>query len=224
MRAKDPVFTPDTAILMDFRVDQSRGMHFIYLLPFSTTEALVESTLFTPQVEDEDFYISAISDYLSLHLGLTEYDAVHRERGVIPLGVMPRHDPQIPGIGGNGGAIRPSSGYAFAFIQKQIDQAIARACNSGLAVSMPHQAIDLWMDAVLLHVLRQFPQLAPDLFLRMAAALTGDEFATFLSGEAGWRLRLKVILAMPKWPFLKAGVRLVLANPGLSVRGRRAWT
>jgi lycopene beta-cyclase len=89
---------------------------------------------------------------------------------------------------------------------------------------MPHQAIDLWMDAVLLHVLRQFPQLAPDLFLRMAAALTGDEFATFLSGEAGWRLRLKVILAMPKWPFLKAGVRLVLANPGLSVRGRRAWT
>ena len=224
VRAKDPVFTSDTAILMDFRVDQSRGMHFIYLLPFSTTEALVESTLFTPQVEDEDFYISAISDYLSRHLGLTEYDVVHRERGVIPLGVMPRHDPQIPGIGGNGGAIRPSSGYAFAFIQKQIDRAIAGACNSGLAVSMPHQAIDLWMDAVLLHVLRQFPQLAPDLFLRMAAALTGDEFATFLSGEAGWRLRLKVILAMPKWPFLKAGVRLVLANPGLSVRGRRAWT
>ena len=224
VKTKDPVFTPDTAILMDFRVDQSRGMHFIYLLPFSATEALVESTLFTSQVEDEDFYLSAISGYLSRHMGLTDFDVVHRERGVIPLGVMPRHDLQIQGIGGNGGAIRPSSGYAFAFIQKQIDQAIAGANDSGLPVSTPHQAIDLWMDAVLLRVLRTFPQLAPELFLRMATALSGDEFATFLSGEAGWRLRLKVILAMPKWPFVKAAMRLVLVNPGLSVSGRRVWT
>ena len=43
-----PVFDPSTAILMDFRVDQSKGMHFIYLLPYSPTEALVESTLLAP--------------------------------------------------------------------------------------------------------------------------------------------------------------------------------
>ena len=30
-----PVFDASTAILMDFRVDQSQGMHFIYLLPYS---------------------------------------------------------------------------------------------------------------------------------------------------------------------------------------------
>ena len=42
-----PVFDDSTAILMDFRVDQSHGMHFIYLLPFSPTQALVESTLFS---------------------------------------------------------------------------------------------------------------------------------------------------------------------------------
>ena len=36
----------------------------------------------------------------------------------------------------------------------------------------------------------------------MAAALTGDEFARFLSGEAGVKTWIKVIMAMPKIPFL----------------------
>ena len=41
------VFDSTTAILMDFRCDQSRGMHFIYCLPFGARNALVESTLFS---------------------------------------------------------------------------------------------------------------------------------------------------------------------------------
>ena len=35
IKAVQPCFSPDTAILMDFRCDQSRGIHFIYLLPYS---------------------------------------------------------------------------------------------------------------------------------------------------------------------------------------------
>jgi lycopene beta-cyclase len=38
----------------------------------------------------------------------------------------------------------------------------------------------------------------------MADRLTGDEFALFLSGEAGARLWTKLVLAMPKWPFICA--------------------
>jgi lycopene beta-cyclase len=33
--------------------------------------------------------------------------------------------------------------------------------------------------------------------------LTGDEFAIFLSGEAGAKIWLKVIMAMPKLSFLR---------------------
>ena len=63
-----PVFDDSTAILMDFRVEQSHGMHFIYLLPFSPTQALVESTLFSTKVLEEEFYIDSINQYLSSHL------------------------------------------------------------------------------------------------------------------------------------------------------------
>ena len=55
------VFNPDTAILMDFRCDQSRGAHFIYYLPFTRRRALVESTLFSPSLVPDDFYIRAIN-------------------------------------------------------------------------------------------------------------------------------------------------------------------
>lgn len=220
VRAPSPVFDPDTAILMDFRVDQSRGMHFIYLLPFSPTEALVESTLFSPETLAEEFYLAAIHDYLDRHYGLTGFETLRRERGVIPLGRLDRRDPAIPGIGGNGGAIRPSSGYAFIFIQKQIDRAIAAAQATGLfAVTPPHQTIDLAMDAVLLTVLRHWPERAPELFLRMGKALSGDEFARFLSGEADWGLRLKIVMAMPKLPFLRGALRLVTGGGDMKHAG-----
>ena len=212
VRSRHAIFDSDTAILMDFRVDQSRGMHFIYLLPFSATEALVESTLFTPSVCSESYYRREIAGYLKTHFGLEEFETLRTERGVIPLGIMPPRDPSIPGIGGNGGAIRPSSGYAFPFIQKQIDRAIAAALEGReLGFAMPHRRVDLWMDTVLLTVLRHWPERAPDLFLRMGRALDGDEFAQFLSGEADWPLRLKVIIAMPKAPFLR-GLFCLLAG------------
>ena len=213
VRSRRAIFDPDTAILMDFRVDQSRGMHFIYLLPFSATEALVESTLFTPSVCPESYYRGEIAAYLKAYFGLDEFETLRTERGVIPLGILPRRDPSIPGVGGNGGAIRPSSGYAFPFIQKQIDRAIAAACEGReLAFAVPHRRVDLWMDAVLLTVLRHWPERAPELFLRMGRALDGDEFARFLSGEADWPLRLKVIMAMPKAPFLRGLVRLLAGS------------
>ena len=213
VRRRRAIFDPDTAILMDFRVDQSRGMHFIYLLPFSATDALVASTLFTPSVCPESYYRGEIAAYLEAHFGLDEFETLRTERGVIPLGILPPRAPSIPGVGGNGGAIRPSSGYAFHFIQKQIDRAIAAACEGReLGFAMPHRRVDLWMDAVLLTVLRHWPERAPELFLRMGRALDGDEFARFLSGEADLPLRLKVIMAMPKAPFLRGLVRLLAGS------------
>lgn len=205
VRAPAGSFDPSTAILMDFRCDQSHGMHFIYCLPFSDREALVESTMFSPQQAPQPFYEKAITDWLTKVAKITDYDIIRREAGVIPLGFFARHDPDLRGIGANAGAIRPSSGYAFGFIQKQIHHALARVkAGKPLAFDAPHRTVDLWMDRIFLSVLRNQPQLAPRLFSVMATRLNGDEFAMFLSGEATMMLRLKVILAMPIWPFLRA--------------------
>ena len=47
----------------------------------------------------------------------------------------------------------------------------------------------------------------PQIFSALAKSLTGDEFAKFLSGEASSKMRLKVIFAMPVWPFIIALIR-----------------
>ena len=199
-----PVFDSSTAILMDFRVDQSEGMHFIYLLPYSPTQALVESTLFSTTVLDREYYVNTINDYLADHYGASVQNIIHEEQGVIPMGTLSPHDENIPGLGANAGAIRPASGYTFVFIHQQIQRAIESSKQGKpLRFKRPHKAIDVWMDAVLLTVLRNWPQQGPKLFGRMASSLSGDEFVRFMSGQANWRLRLKVIMAMPKLPFIK---------------------
>ena len=119
-----PVFDSSTAILMDFRVDQSEGMHFIYLLPYSPTQALVESTLFSTTVLDREYYVNTINDYLADHYGASVHNIIHEEQGVIPMGTLSPHDENIPGLGANAGAIRPASGYTFVFIHQQIQRAI----------------------------------------------------------------------------------------------------
>ena len=199
-----PVFDSSTAILMDFRVDQSEGMHFIYLLPYSPTQALVESTLFSTTVLDREYYVNTINDYLADHYGASVHNIIHEEQGVIPMGTLSPHDENIPGLGANAGAIRPASGYTFVFIHQQIQRAIESSKQGKpLRFKRPHKAIDVWMDAVLLTVLRNWPQQGPKLFGRMASSLSGDEFVRFMSGQANLRLRLKVIMAMPKLPFIK---------------------
>ena len=199
------VFNPDTAILMDFRCDQSRGVHFIYYLPFTQRRALVESTLFSPSLVSEDFYDKAIKHYLANHLGCTDYTIERRERGVIPMASLQQHDSDLTGIGANGGAIRPSSGYAFSFIQKQIDQISSNAKpGKPLRVKKPHSRFELLMDQIFLRVIRRQPALAPVIFTSLARYLNGDEFACFLSGEATAKIWLKVVFAMPTWPFLFA--------------------
>ena len=72
------------------------------------------------------------------------------------------------------------------------------------------------MDELFVTVLRNWPGVAAELFLRMARELSGDEFALFLSGEANWRLRAKVVLSMPKWVFFKAAALHLLGWSGLA--------
>lgn len=209
-----PVFDDSTAILMDFRVDQSQGMHFMYLLPFSKTRALVESTIFSTQPMPAAYYVEAIHAYLMEHHHAKVTKVHHEEKGIIPMGTLSPHDPSIPGLGANAGAIRPASGYTFVFIQQQIKHAIEGLRHGKpLRFKRPHKGIDVWMDAVLLIVLKHWPHHGPSMFSRMASGLTGDEFIRFMSGQATWRLRLKVMMTMPKWPFIRGVSKLMFQRP-----------
>lgn len=199
-----PVFDASVLTLMDFRCDQSRGIHFIYLLPFSEDTALVESTLFSEQTEDRAFYMAAIERYLREVYQVKTYEIIREETGCIPMNFLKPRDPALLAIGANGGCVRPSSGYAFAFIQKQV-QWIGQQLASGHVldkIQTPHRRLDSWLDRVFLSVLKAHPEAAPEIFLSMAKVLTGDELAKFMSGLAHLPIYVKLISAMPKKMFI----------------------
>ena len=194
---------------MDFRCDASRGVHFIYVLPFGPRRALVESTLFSPRTEETEYYENAIDTYCREVLESGDYMVLRRERGVIPMARLSPIDPHLTAIGGNGGAIRPSSGYAFAFIQKQVNL-LAAMMASGNTLQTgainPHKPVDLWMDDIscLSCAMMRMRHHGFSLPWRKRSPVMKWRF---LSGKADYRLRAKVIMAMPKWPFIKALMR-----------------
>ena len=199
------IFDDTIATLMDFRCDQSLGMHFIYCLPFSKRHALVESTIFSPTIAPQEFYDKAIKNYLKDVKNLDDFDIIRSEAGAIPLAVLKQRDISFTGIGGNGGAIRPSSGYAFSFIQKQVEQIVnTQEPGHPLKVKVPHSQFEIWMDKIFLAVIRKNPLLAPLIFTNMAQSLNGDDFACFLSGQANLKIWCRVVLSMPKIPFITA--------------------
>ena len=51
---------------------------------------------------------------------------------------------------------------------------------------------------MLLAVLKHWPEYGPSLFFRMGKSLNGDQFVKFMSGDAGFWIKAKVILSMPK--------------------------
>lgn len=207
VKTPKPCFNPEKAMLMDFRCDQSRGIHFIYMLPFSTDTALIESTFFSKKLHADETYLNAISDYMRAVVGQPEFTVIQSEKGRIPMAELAKHDPNLLGIGSNGGCLRASSGYAFSFIQKQVSHLATMLANGDKIqqqnqIKNPIRRADRWMDRIFLAVISHHPHQAPKLFMKMAKALTGDEFASFMSGQAGIKTYLKIISAMPKGLFL----------------------
>ena len=202
--SKKDVFDKETVILMDFRCDQSKGMHFIYLLPFSKKQALVESTIFSKNIESKKFYSSEISKYLKKYFNLTQFTKSNFEKGVIPMHYISSNSKGRYNIGTRGGAVRPSSGYAFTFIQKQVNQIIEQISKRNTIDTKIHKNIDLFLDKVFIDVLAKFPEIAPKIFTNFASSINGDEMAKFMSGNSSLVTTFKIILNMPKIPFIKS--------------------
>lgn len=202
-----PVFDAGTAILMDFRVSQENGIHFIYLLPFSATTALVESTVFSSAVLPPSWYDAQVAAYLTAQYPQATACFDRRESGVIPLAVLHQDQPFGTLLGLGAGALRASSGYAFSQIQRQassLSGALTTGSNS--PVKPGCSALETWMDQVFLAVLKNAPERAAEIFLRAAAALDGDQFAAFMRGHANWAVLLRLMRGLPIGLFLRAAL------------------
>jgi lycopene beta-cyclase len=226
LRTERPLFDPATVELMDFRVDQSAGPHFMYVLPFGPDHALVESTgLLAPGAAEPD-RTAAIRAWMA-ERGGDGFVIERTEAGVIPMRVIdPPHGSigRVCRIGTAAGAVKPATGYAFAGIQRSARRLASRLA-SGPHPAHPrsrHRAADA-MDRLMIDLLREQPALAPRVLVSVLRGLGADRTARFLGDHGGAGDLLAAIRATPAGPMLGhlAG-RVARRSPSVAALGRPA--
>lgn len=214
IRAHRPTFDPSECVLMDFDVPQHRGLRFLYVLPVSDTEALIENVYFAEPGMQLAEYEAEIEQYLMdrYHLHPADYLIEGRERGYIPMTdhTFPvRLDARTLAIGMMGGGTRPSTGYTFLRIQRSCS-VIARALVSGTEPQATlGGARQRLLDAVFLRFMVDHPERSPSVFLRMFGRTPADPLVRFLSDRSSIADELRLIVALPKGWFLSAAARVL---------------
>ena len=219
VRVDKPVFDPETATLMDFDVPQqfdpgmdACGVHFMYVLPTSPFEALVEPTFLGRMRLDHNEFRRRIDDYLMERYGVREYETLSKERGTIPMcDSMAPSRPGLAATGTSAGCVKPSSGYSFHAAQRRA-QALARGWQgpNWSTPPSPRPGFASFLDMVFVEFLRQNPQRAPDVFLRLFKGVKADGLARFLSDEAQMADYAQAILAVPPLPMVASLARIIL--------------
>jgi lycopene beta-cyclase len=218
VEAPRPVFDPEVPTLMDFAVAQERGIHFMYVLPFSPTRALVETTYFSPAPLADEIYEADLREYLRERFDLDDVAVGFTERGSIPMTTRPaplRQGARVVNLGLRAGLAKGSTGYAFQTIQAW-SAALAHELldNPGEppAVPAPRPAPAVAMDRVLLDHLRRSPERAPQLLVDLFERLDPELLCRFLSDQARPLDYPRVMLATP-----------LLEMTGAVVRSRGLW-
>jgi lycopene beta-cyclase len=210
IEAAQPVFDPGKASLMDFRVHQQEGTTFAYVLPFDAHRALVEYTLFTPQLLAPEQYDLELKSYIRDFLKINQYTVKEEEFGIIPMTdeQFAVHQNGVVHIGTAGGQTKASSGYTFQFIQKQSDQILELLLKGkSMAKLKPAPWRFRFYDNTLLYILYHKTLPGRKIFSTLFKKNKATQVLKFLDNESTLREELGIISSLPTWPFLKAALK-----------------
>lgn len=210
IETESDIFDPDQADLMNFRTSQEHGCAFVYMLPVSKRRALVEYTLFSEKVLEEEQYDEGLRTFMTNELQLEDYRITEIEKGIIPMTTYRFTESQgkVLFIGTAGGQTKASTGYTFQFIQRQA-KAIAEKLKTGAPLENIARAPGRFQfyDNVLLRVLyeKQYP--GADVFFDIFRKNKADGVLRFLDNRSGLLQELGIMNATPQLKFIKAAIR-----------------
>jgi len=212
VKTATPAFNPSLPSFMDFSVAQRGNTRFMYVLPFTETEAIVEYTLFSKELLPEAEYEDAIKDYL-LNKGVTDYEIIDKERGSIPMTSYPfwqSNSKNVLNIGSVGGWTKASTGYTFRNADKKSVKLVDFLQKQGDFTKL-HKKNKFWFyDLLLLDILAKQNYKGSSIFSAMFRDGRAAHIFKFLDEETTFAQDLKVIWQCPKGLFVKALIQRVL--------------
>jgi lycopene beta-cyclase len=211
LNANQPIFDMAFVDLMDFQT-AAHGIHFFYVLPYSASRALVETTWFCSHYHHAD-YAQELNEFLARKWPNVHFEIAYTENGSLPLMPQKAHGywlggVQVMPIGTPAGTARAATGYAFLETLNDSKRLANAIKNKQTLCAFKRNQYDALMDRLFLSLLQKQPQLAPNLFVQMFKNCAPASLIRFLSGEANWADRLAVIRAIPAKPMLKHLLKL----------------
>jgi lycopene beta-cyclase len=206
IKSKEEVFDTNAATFMDFSVKQRGNTRFMYVLPTSATEALLEYTLFSKDFLSKEEYENEIEDYIK-KLGISEYEIVEKEQGNIPMTSYKfwKHNTKnILHIGSVGGWTKASTGYTFKNTTKK-SKALIHFLSKESDFRKFHKTDKFWFyDLLFLDVLYRRNDLGSKVFSALFQKGNPTLIFKFLDEETTFWEDLKVIWKCPKGLFVRA--------------------
>jgi len=206
IKSKEAFFNPNYATFMDFSVEQKGNTRFMYVLPTSTTEALLEYTLFSKELLSKEEYETEIQKYIQ-KLGITDYEIIEKEQGNIPMTCYPfwKHNSKnILNIGSAGGWTKASTGFTFKNTIKK-SKSLVRFLSKETDLRKFHKKDKFWFyDLLLLDILDKKNHLGATIFSSMFEKGNTTIIYKFLDEETSYWEDFQVIWKCPKKLFLTA--------------------
>ncbi|MGB5243079.1 MAG: lycopene cyclase family protein [Lutimonas sp.] len=217
IKTDKPIFNEEIGTLMDFRLTQKHGITFMYILPTSAHEALIEYTLFSEKLLDKEAYKTALENYINDYLKLEQYEILHKEFGVIPMSLKkflrtPDANQRIVNIGTAGGFTKASSGYTFQFIQRNAEL-IVDNLRKGKAPNPKttfRESMFQWYDRTMLEVILSGKMEGKEIFSTLFQKCSIQTILAFLGNESSLLDDIKIMKSLPTKPFIKAGLKQLL--------------
>ncbi|GAA3751733.1 lycopene cyclase family protein [Flavobacterium ginsengisoli] len=212
VKSKEEVFNPEEVTFMDFSVEQKGNTRFMYVLPTSKTEALVEYTLFSENLLAKEEYENEIKIYLQ-KLGAYQYEITEKEHGSIPMTCYPfwkKNTKRVLNIGTAGGWTKASTGYTFKNSDKKSSDLVEFIQSNDFKMKNFQGKSKFWFyDLLLLNILYRHNELGSSIFSSLFRKGNPELIFKFLDEETNLFEDLQVILKCPKVPFIKALFKVV---------------
>ena len=206
IKSKEPVFDKDAVNFMDFSVKQKQNTRFMYVLPTSAHEALVEYTLFSKNLLEDKEYEAEIEKYIT-NLGISAYEIVDKEQGNIPMSsyeFWKNNSKNIVNIGSNGGWTKASTGFTFKNVTK-LSKKLVAFISTEFDFTNFYKKDKFWFyDLLFIDVLYKNNELGSSVFSSLFKKGNPVLILKFLDGETTFFEDLQVMMKCPKMPFIKA--------------------
>jgi lycopene beta-cyclase len=200
VRTDTPIFDAQVATLMDFSRKQTDENFscFHYILPFSETYALVETTVFSTKAYELEKYQAIWRDYWGTRYGDHTYELIKEEIGTIPMSLFafPQEQQGIIRIGTAAGQVKASTGYAFTRMNEDAKNIVGNRSRR-----KPRRF--KFYDRLLLSIIKSDTTKIPRVMSQLFASVTMPRILSFLDEKSSIIQEIKIFSQLPIRLFLK---------------------